>query len=173
MPTTAREDHGNLIIDLGGSGTFTIPPMPGKNGRQALKMLLDVAFGAARKESGPEGERETTERLTMMCLGCDRISGFWRKRQFERLRATHQELVGEAAILWNVHGGSIDAVNDLLDEAGGYPKALGRVLRSCGLGPAYEALTTLLDGAAQAQNSVTDSMPSTTIPTGTGTTSDS
>lgn len=172
MPTTAREEGRNLVIDFGEAGTFTIPPMPGKHGKEALDMLLAVSFGQTRKDHGPEREREDTGKLALMCLGCVGVAGARRRRQFEKLRATQQEVVGEAAILWNVHGGGIDAVNDLLDEQdGGYPKALGRVMQSCGLGPAYEALKTWLDGVAQAASSATASTPSTTTPTGTGSTS--
>lgn len=168
MPTTAREEGRNLIIDLGEAGTFTIPPMRGSAGKNALDSLLSITFGQTRKDEGAEQEIKQTRDLTLSCLGCTSRLSFRRRRQFVRMRASHQELVGMAAILWNVHGGSIDAVNDLLDEqGGGYPKALGRVMESCGLGKAYEALTTLLNGVSQAQNSATDSLTGTSTPTGT------
>lgn len=174
MPISAREDGRNLTIDLGAAGTFTIPPMPGSHGKAALDLLLAVTFGHSRKQDGLVKEQADTEKLTNMCLGTDGVRGYLRRRKFARLRASHQELVGMAAILWNVHGGSIDAVNDLLDEQdGGYPKALGRVMRSCGLGAAYEALTTWLNGASQALSSATASTETTTTPTGIESTSTS
>lgn len=172
MPTTAREEGRNLVIDFGESGTFTVPPMSGKQGRIALDLLLGITLGTTRHQHGQEREESDTEELTGLAVGFSGLRGRIRKARFERLRAQQQQEVAQAAILWNVHGGSIDAVHDLLDEAGGYPKALGRVMRSCGQGQAYEALMTLLNGADQALSKATASSASTTTPTGTANTSD-
>ena len=170
MPT-AREDRGRLILELGSSGTITIPPLPGRHGKEALGLLIGITLGSTKKQHGIERVFQDTEKLTFMCLGVNGIAGRLRRRKFERLRATEQEFVGQAAILWNVQGGRIDAVLDLLDEAGGYPKALGRVMRSCGLGKPFETLTTLLNGVVQEPSSAEASTPSTTTPTGTSSTS--
>lgn len=167
MPITARENGRTLVLDLGDS-SFTVPPMPGRHGREALSILLGVTFGSTRKEDGVDGENAATEKLRRMVLGLEGIGGWIRERRFQRLRATEQQAVSQAAILWNVQGGSIEAVLDLLDEAGGgYPKGLGRVMRSCGLGEAYETLRTWLDSVASI--SETGSTPS---PTGGPNTSD-
>lgn len=63
--------------------------------------------------------------------------------------------------MWNTGGGGIDAVNDLLVEGGSYPKALGRVMESSGLGEAFATLQTLLAGAGK-----TSAEGSTSTPTG-------
>lgn len=172
MTTTAHEEGRNLVVDLGGAGTFTVPPMPGKHGKEALGILLGIATGSTSQEHGPARVTTETERLANMCLGLDGIRGYSRRTQFRKLRSSQQEILGTAAILWNVHGGSIDAVNDLLEEGGGFPKALGRVMRSSGLGHVFEALQTLLNGASPAPSSAADSSPDTSTPTGTANTSD-
>lgn len=147
MPT-AREERGNLVIDFGET-IFTVPPMKGKHGRHALDLLLGITFGSTQREQGIDAELAATEELRRMVLGLAGVTGWWRERQFQRLRATQQQIISQAAILWNVQGGSLEAVLDLLDETDGdYPKGLGRVMRSCGLGAQYEALKTWLGSVA-------------------------
>ncbi|UOQ58095.1 hypothetical protein MUN78_04415 [Leucobacter allii] len=133
---------------------------------------MGITLGLTKQQHGPEREATDTERLTRLSVGFSGVTGRIRRTRFNKLRAAQQQELAQAAILWNVHGGSLDAVHDLLDEAGGYPKALGRVMRSCGQGAAYEVLMTLLNGADRALSSVTASSAPTTIPTGTGSTSD-
>lgn len=165
--TTAREQGTKLVLELGESGTFVIPAMPGKHGKAALQLLLGITVGSTAQEHGQERVHTDTQQLTNMCVGLSGPLAVFRRTRFARLRASQQELVTMAAILWNVHGGSIDAVNDLLEEGGGYPKGLGRVMRSSGLGHVFEALETLLNGASPAPKSATASSDATTIPTGT------
>lgn len=161
MPTTARETQGRLVIDFGDDNSFEIPPMRGRHGKEALDLLLGVTFGHTRNEFGQDAENDATERLRRMVLCLNGIPGWVRERRFQSLRSTQQQLVSQAAILWNVQGGSIDAVLDLLDSAGGgYPKGLGRVMRSCGLDAQYELLKTWLDSAASI--SATASTPNPT-----------
>ena len=160
MPT-ARESRGRLVIDFGDGAAFTIPPMRGKHGKTALDILLGITFGHTRNDEGQEAENAATERLRRMVLCLDGFTGWMRERRFQALRATQQQTVSQAAILWNVQGGSLDAVLDLLDEAGGgYPKGLGRVMRSCGLDAQYELLRTWLDSVANL--SATASTPNPT-----------
>lgn len=161
MPTTAREDGRCLVLDLGHS-EFRIPPMPGRHGREALGILLGITFGHTRSDGGEDAEIADTEKLRRMVLVLSGPRGWLRERRFQALRASEQQAVSQAAILWNVQGGSLDAVQDLLEETGGgYPKALGRVMRSCGLGDQYDALKTWLDSAA-----ALSAMGSTPNPTG-------
>lgn len=166
MPTIAYEEADRLVIDFGHSN-FSVPAIPGHLGKKASTLLVSVAMGV----SDPAQTDDMVTELTEIVLGKQLARWKARKRAFENLRAPLQSVVVQAATLWNVHGGGIDAVNDLLDEAGGgYPKALGRVMHSLGLGEQYELLRTYLDGAAQAQNSPAGSSASTTTPTGTANT---
>ncbi|WP_449277994.1 hypothetical protein [Leucobacter sp. GX24907] len=180
MPTTAREHLGNLIIDFGDGTEFTIYPVPGKVGLEIQTLLVGIAMGTTLHGEGPEKAYEDTERLTKLALGVpDAPAGKRRKApnkaqqaalqrftDFENLRQARQQIVAQVATLWNTGGGGIEAVLDLLDEAGGYPKALGRVMASSGLGDQFELLRTWLDSAAG-----TSAEDSTKSPTGGPTTS--
>ncbi len=152
MPTTAREDHGALVIDFGDGTDFTIYPVPGSVGKEIQVLLIGVALGTTMHEHGPERLLADTERLTQLALGIPtkkrKQAPNRRMREFDQMRAARQQIVAQAAILWNTGGGSIEAVEDLLNEAGGYPKALERVMVSSGLGEQYKVLRTWLDSAA-------------------------
>jgi len=172
MPITAKEHLGNLIIDFGDETSFTIYPVPSKIGIEIQALLVGITMGTTMHEHGADRLMADTEKIAKLALGVPlkgKPNRRW--REFSELRSARATLVSQAAILWNTGGGSIDAVNDLLDEAGGYPKALGRVMQSSGLGEQYKLLRTWLDGAAQAQNSAAASTASTTTPTGTSNTS--
>lgn len=169
MTITAHEQNRNLVIDLGDGTLFTVPPIPGKVGRELLGRLVSIAFG-----TDLENAEESALVLARSALG-EGLPGWAEREQlFDTLRASEQERVSQAAILWNVQGGSIDAVHDLLNTEAGeaYPKALGRVMRSCGLGPQFEALRTWLNGASVNPTS-TDSTAPTSGRNGTSSTSGS
>lgn len=182
MPTTAREEAGNLIIDFGDGTDYTIYPVPGAIGIEIQALLVGVALGVTMHEQGPEAVMENTERLAMLALGVPtekpkkrlrkapnqaEQTALARYKEFQQLRSARQVIVSQAAILWNTGGGSIEAVGDLLNEAGGYPKALGRVMESSGLGDKYQLLRTWLDSAAD-----TSETDSTKNPSGGPNTSD-
>lgn len=171
MPTTAHENEGNLVIDFGDGTNYTIYPVPGSIGIEIQTLLVGVALGVTMHEQGAEAVIENTDRLTKLALGVPtekKLTKFRKKapnaqaqaavrrfKDFEELRGARQNVVAQAAILWNTGGGGIAAVEDLLNEAGGYPKALGRVMESSGLGDKYQLLRTWLDSAAN--TSATDS----------------
>lgn len=166
MPTTARELNGNLVIDFGDGTDYTVYPVPGSVGIEIQTLLIGVALGTTMHGHGAEKVMEDTDRLTKLALGIPtkkrKQAPNRRMREFDEMRAARQQVIAQAAILWNTGGGGIDAVQDLLDEAGGgYPKALGRVMRSSGLGDQYEVLRTWLDSAAD-----TSETASTPNPTG-------
>lgn len=162
MTMTAFEQNRHLHIDLGDGTLIIVPPIPGRTGRELLGLLTSVSFGTdlvnaeanaqrlARLALGLSAEAYTPHGEGLQPLepvaglpGADK-----REELYESLRASEQERVAQAAILWNVQGGSIDAVHDLLSTEAGeaYPKALARVMRSCGLGQQFEALRTWLSG---------------------------
>lgn len=186
MSMTAFEQNRHLHINLGDDTEMIVPPIPGATGRELLGLLVSVSFG-----SDLGNAEANAQRLARLSLGLPvesvKLAGEtprtlppvegmaeWAQREklFNELRASEQERVSQAAILWNVQGGSIDAVHDLLNTEAGeaYPKALGRVMRSCGLGQQFEALRTWLSGASENQTS-TASTADTTTPTG-GTSTD-
>lgn len=176
MPTTAQELNGNLVIDFGDGTEFTIYPVPGSIGIEIQTLLVGVALGTTMHEHGPDAVMENTDRLTKLALGApaeEQPKKFRKKapnareqaavqrfKDFENLRAARQAVVAQAAILWNTGGGSIEAVGDLLNEAGGYPKALGRVMESSGLGDKYKLLRTWLDSGADTSETDSTKSPS-------------
>lgn len=175
MPTTAQELNGNLVIDFGDGSDYTIYPVPGKIGIEIQALLVGISLGTTMHEQGPEAVIENTERLTKLALGMPDAPAKRRRRapnraeqaaqerftEFEQMRAARQQVIAQAAMLWNTGGGGLDAVQDLLDEAGGYPKALGRVMESSGLGAQYQVLRTWLGSAEN-----TSATASTPNPTG-------
>ncbi|MHA3724319.1 hypothetical protein ACXR2T_10610 [Leucobacter sp. HY1910] len=167
MPTTAREHLGNLIIGFGDGTDYTIYPVPGSIGLEIQALLVGLTLGTTAHEQGADQVISDTERIAKLALGVP-LKGKSNKRwrEFDQLRSARATLISQAAILWNTGGGGIEAVEDLINEAGGYPKALERVMQSSGLGAQYKILRTWLDGVG-----VTSETASTQSPTGTGTTS--
>lgn len=186
MPTTAREHEGNLLLDFGDGTGYTVYPVPSSTGIEIQALLVGLATGFTMNEHGPDKVMADTERVAKLAIGINPDQPKKRRRapnraeqeqaqrwrEFDQLRSARATVVSQAAILWNTGGGGIDAVNDLLDEAGGYPKALGRVMQSSGLGEQFELLKTWLDGAAaRGQRSATGGSVPTTTPTGSSSTS--
>lgn len=163
--TTATERQGNLIIDFGDGTGFTVYPVPGKIGIEIQSLLVGVGTGTTLFAQGTEQHQDAAERIAKLALGYPtkkrRQAPNKRIQEFENLRAERQTIVVQCATMWNTGGGGIDAVNDLLGEGGSYPKALGRVMESSGLGEAFAALQTLLAGAGK-----TSEEGSTSTPTG-------
>lgn len=145
MAMTAFEQNRHLNIDLGDGTMFTVPPIPGRIGKRLLGLLVQVSFGTNLETADVDAEELAAEALGKSAPG-------WEEREalYETLRASEQAQVAQAAIVWNVQGGSIDAVHDLLNTEAGeaYPKALARVMESCGLGPQFNQLRQWLNGVS-------------------------
>lgn len=162
MSMTAFEQNRQLHIDLGDGTIFTIPPIPGADGKEILGALVSVAF-ATDMQNAEQASIDMSVRALGLPTDDGKHNGLpgheERRALYDSLRASEQERIAQAALLWNVQGGSIDAVHDLLNTEAGeaYPKALGRVMRSCGLGPQFAALHNWLNGVSA----------SSTPPTGT------
>lgn len=175
MPITAREHLGNLVIDFGDGTDYTIYPVPGSVGIEIQGLLVGLALGTTAAGQGNEQAFEDTERLTKLALGIPtkkrKQAPNRRMREFEQMRQARQQIIAQAAILWNTGGGGIDAVHDLLNEAGGYPKALERVMASSGLGEQYKVLRAWLSGGDPEPSSEAAGTAPTTTPTGTANTS--
>ncbi|WP_449281255.1 hypothetical protein [Leucobacter sp.] len=173
MPTTAKEHLGNLVIDFGDGTDYTIYPVPGSIGIEIQTLLVGISLGTTMHGQGPDQVLADTERLTKLALGMPTEASKRRRKApnraeqaarqrftaFEGLRQARQQIVAQAAILWNTGGGGIEAVEDLLNEAGGYPKALGRVMDSSGLGDKYALLRTWLDSAADTSATASTKSP--------------
>lgn len=149
MAITAREEKRHLIIDLGdGETILTVPPIKGSEGRRATAALVGITFGAT---DGEDQILSDTADITEVCLGKGLPGYDERYELFESLRGTEQMQVGQAVIFWNMQGGSIDAVHDILnsDPGVGLPKALDRVMRSYGLAEQFKRLTSFLGGSPE------------------------
>lgn len=179
MTYTAFEQGRKLHIDLGDGEIFIVPPIPGKIGKEMLGIVIATAFGTDMENSEADSDRLGRCALGLPVGEAVRTGGTLpaypgmegheeREQRLEDMRGTEQILVIQAAILWNVQHGSIDAVHDLLNTPAGeaYPKALDRVMRSCGLGAQYRLLRNWLNGASENQTP-TDSTDGTSTPNGT------
>lgn len=159
MAMVAFEQNRHLHIDLGDGEIFVIPPIPGRIGKEMLGLVITQAFG-----SDVANAEENSERLGRCAIGLpvdeivrqhETLPGYpgvgdyaEREAKLEDYRAAEQTPILQAAILWNVQNGSLDAVHDLLNTEAGeaYPKALGRVMRSSGLEPQFNLLRQWLNG---------------------------
>lgn len=145
MTMQAFEKDRHLHIDLGDGSLFIVPPIPGRIGRTLLGLLIKVSFGTDLAHA-----EEDALSLSEQALGSSLPGWEAREAQYEDLRSSEQTRISQAAIVWNVQGGSIDAVHDLLNTEAGeaYPKALARVMQSCGLATPFAQLQTWLSGAS-------------------------
>jgi hypothetical protein len=161
----------------------SVPPLSARLGTRLFAFYAGIAF--ARQESldavGFEGSpEEAVAHMTRMALGAleisdvdggseaDRIIARERWDKIQTLRWDEAQTVCNAALFWNVQGGSMEAVQALLDEstnddgtpAGGVPKAQELVLAANGLNSAFSRLKTLLDSELNIGTSTADT-PST------------
>lgn len=154
---TAVEKSRNLEITVGDPGdptsiVLTIKPLPSSAGARLLALWAGVAFAASQQ---PEDDALDLSRTA--------IGDEW--ETFETLRSAEQADVFNAAFFWNVQGGGIALVNEMLRD--GLPKAQQTLASANGYAQDYSLLTTLLSGGAgnvtpsQADTSATSTQPGT------------
>ena len=135
---TAREKGRKLEITVGGGDeaiTILVPPITAKQGSALLASYANVALGVVDgDESGVESEN-----VARISLGEAAFS------QLEQLRWAESEIVINAAFFWNVQGGGIEYVNQMLTD--GIPKARQTLLEKVGLWDVHSLQQTLLDSA--------------------------
>lgn len=179
MTINAFVQNRHLHIDLGDGEIFTIPPVPGRIGKEMLGIVIATAFGTDIENSEANSERlgrcaiglpvEAEKRGEATVPAYSGLAG-WEEREekLESYRASEQTVILQAAILWNVQNGSMDAVHDLLNTEAGeaYPKALARVMRSSGLEQPFQLLRDWLSGAL-ANPTTAANTDATTSPSGT------
>lgn len=156
----------------------SVPPLTARMGSRLFAFYAGIAF--ARQDSldavGFTGDaKEAVEHMTRLALGAlelpdsdggseaQRVIARERWEQVQSLRWDEAQTVCNAALFWNVQGGSIEAVAALLDEridettgepSGGVPKAQELVLQANGLADALSRLTnSLVSGASRPTNS--------------------
>ena len=155
----------------------SVPPLTARMGSRLFAFYAGIAF--ARQDSldavGFTGTpKEAVEHMTRMALGAlelpdgdggseaQRVIARERWDHVQALRWDEAQTVCNAALFWNVQGGSLEAVQALLDEstnedgtpAGGVPKAQELVLQANGLADALSRLTnSLVSGASRPTSS--------------------
>lgn len=157
----------------------SVPPLTARMGSRLFAFYAGIAF--ARQDSldavGFTGTpKEAVEHMTRMALGAlelpdgdggseaQRVIARERWDHVQALRWDEAQTVCNAALFWNVQGGSLEAVQALLDEstnedgtpAGGVPKAQELVLQANGLADALSRLTNSLASGASRPTSSAD-----------------
>lgn len=108
----AEEKGRSLQITLGGGDdtiVLTVPPTNVKTGAQILAWWAGITFDAA-----PDPNSDAIN-MAEAALGKDTYA------RLEDLRAEEAEQVVQAAVLWNVKGGGMALVDQMIRD--GYPKA--------------------------------------------------
>ncbi|GAA4176592.1 hypothetical protein [Gryllotalpicola koreensis] len=135
---TATEKGRNLELTVGDPGdpesiVLTIKPLSSDVGARLLGLWAGIAL--ATTDTAVEDAND----LARTVIGAE-----WEK--FESLRAAEQTDVINAAFFWNVQGGGIDLVNEMLRD--GLPKAQTALASANGYAQEFSLLTTLLNGAS-------------------------
>jgi hypothetical protein len=134
---TAVEKGRNLVLTVGDGDdaiVITVPPVPGRVGAAMLALWAGVLFAQSEQ---PETDAENMAKLAV---------GEENWPTVDELRYAESEAVVNAAIFWNVQGGGIDLVNEMLQD--GYPKARQTLCERNGYGELYSQLQTLLSGGS-------------------------
>ncbi|RLP68352.1 hypothetical protein D9V30_10205 [Mycetocola reblochoni] len=170
MSITAFERGRSLVFTIGDQAepdhvTITVPPLPVRDGALLLAEYVGVVFGEA---DSIEELGRNAESMARRAVG----PTAWEALQ--ELRAEESNTVINAAVMWNVQGGGMQLVRDIIagDPRVTVPKAREALLNEHGLSQASAALGTLLSGALESLTPSQDGTPDTTIPTGTSTPSE-
>lgn len=153
---TAREKGRKLEIIVGGGEdaiTLLVPPINTKQGSALLASYANVALGTVE---GDELSGEA-QNVAEVALGTEAFA------QLEDLRWGESELVINAAFFWNVQGGGIELVNQMLTD--GVPKARQALLEAVGLWDVFSLQRTLLSSVSE---NLTNSVVSSVTPTPSG-----
>lgn len=180
MTITASERGRRLVITIA-AGTedeleVVVKPLPTSVGGELLSSYTSILFGQVLPEKpeqyvegSPEwiaasntAAEEEARKFSKLALGEENWG------VIEDLRWDEAEPVINAAFFWNVQGGGIDVVNELLrpkTEGGGLPKAREMLLESVGLSEAFGQLQTLLRMELGNQTNAAGTPATTTRPT--------
>lgn len=166
---TAVEKGRKLIITVGAGGDdaieIAVPPVNTAVGSAIFALWAGITFAQVGDKDDTREERiakveVNAENMAKLAIGEDN----W--PVVEDLRSAESTAVINAAIFWNVQGGGIELVNEMLRD--GYPKARMTLATSNGLGDVLSRLQTLLDGVLANQTRSPDGTRDTRTPVGTG-----
>lgn len=154
---TAAEKGRNLILTVGEEGeddtvTLTVRPVNAETGATLLALWLGIAFGHSSKP------QDDATALGKTALGEDNWPAL------ETLRSAEATDVINAAFFWNVQGGGIDLVNEMLRD--GLPKAQETLASRNGFGQELSQLTTLLLSVAASETRAPAGTSGTSTPVG-------
>lgn len=152
MITAYEEGRSLILVVAEGSEDelrFTIKPLSVKDGTEIFAQFCGIVFG----ESPDTAADEATD-FAKRAVGEENFI------KLDVLRYAEANEIINAAFMWNVQGGGIDLVQEMLSD--GLPKARETLFSSNGLGAAYSALTTLLSMASENPTSVADTPDTST-----------
>lgn len=157
---TAEEKGRKLVLTVGDDADsiiITVNPINAALGSALYALYAGIAFAATEH---PEVDAESMAKLA---LGEEN----WPVVEND-LRSAEAKDVVNSAIFWNVQGGGIDVVNELL-TGGGLPKARDLLLEANGHSTISEQLQTLLNGASVNPTPSPAATPTTPTRSGSGT----
>lgn len=155
----AVEQGRNLIITVGAGDDdsaidITVKPLPAKVGMGLMALWTGIFFGETEQ---PETD---ADRYSRLAVGEENWAVIENDLRWEEMKD-----VINVAFFWNVPGGGIDLVNEMLRD--GYPKAQESLLKSNGLWESVSLLRTWLDGVSASPTPEPAATPDTATPTGT------
>lgn len=179
MQVSAREVGRRLELRVGGQDdpdavVVLVPPVNG-----AVGTALWGYYGGVLFVLQPEAVQVQQDVVTMTRLA---VGGYWdddtpqpeRERAeaqwalMESLRWEEAEAVAQAALMWNMQGGGMDAVEALLDpQQGGYQGAQELVLRRNNLWRLYSEIRTSSSSESGSATPAPDGSSGTSTPSGT------
>lgn len=155
---TAREKGRKLELTIGDDEdddkiVVLVPPVNTSTGAALLALWAGILFAQSEQ---PEVDAENLGRIAVGEENWEVVT---------ELRSAESTTIINAAIFWNVQGGGIELVREMLRD--GLPKARMSLAEANGLAAALSALQTLLNGASASQTPSPAGTPATRTPVGT------
>lgn len=154
---TAEEKGRKLIITVGAGEddaiVIPVPPVSTAVGAGIFALWAGILFAQS-----DQAEVDAVN-MSKMAVGEENWA------VVEELRSAESTVVINAAMFWNVQGGGIELVQEMLQD--GLPKARQSLAASNGLAAELSQLQTLLDGVLASQTPSPAGTPGTSTPVGT------
>lgn len=153
---TAVEVGRKLQLTVGDGDdaiVILVPPVRTSTGSALLALWAGIAFAQTEQ---PLVDAENLSKISVGEENWDVV---------DELRSEESALVINAAMFWNIQGGGIDLVQEMLRD--GLPKARETLAQINGLGDALSALQTLLSGGSEIPTPSPAGTPATSTPIGT------
>lgn len=148
----AREVGMNLELSVGDEWQMIVKPIPAKLGAALFAMYSGIMF----EQVAPENVERDATNMANRSIGEENVA------RLEELRWQMANDIASAAFFWNVQGGGIDLVQEMLSD--GHPKAQATLMDRNGMASAYSQLMMLRSGVSENPTRSQGATPATSIP---------